>query len=45
MKFDARSRDLGIVTSLPKPLRAFSISTPDGEYNFEKEYNFYEYQE
>ena len=24
---------------------ALPISTPDGEYDYEKEYNFYEYQE
>jgi len=40
-----RSRDLGMVNRLPGSLGVLSISTPDCEYNFEKEYDFYEYQE
>ena len=40
-----RSYDLGIVNSLPKPIGVLSNLTPDGEYNFEKENDFYEYQE
>ena len=36
---------LGMVNGLPGLLGALSNLTPDGEYNFEKEYDFYEYQE
>ena len=35
LKSDMRSCDLGIVNSLPGSLGAFSISTPNGEYNIE----------
>ena len=45
LKSDVRSRDLGMVNGLPGSLGALSISTPDGEHNFEKENDFYEYQE
>ena len=45
LKSDVRSRDLGMVNSLPKPIGVLSNLTLDGEYNFEKEYDFYEYQE
>ena len=45
LKSDVRSRDLGMVNGLPGSLGALSNLTPDGEYNFEKEYVFYEYQE
>jgi hypothetical protein len=45
LKSDVRSRGLGIVNGLPRLPGAFSISTPDGEHNYEKEYDFYEYQE
>ena len=45
LKSDVRSCDLGIVNGLPKLLRAFCISTPDGKHNYEKENDFYEYQE
>ena len=45
LKSDVRSRDLGIVNGLPRLLGAFSISMPDGEHNYEKEYDSYEYQE
>ena len=44
-KFNMRSYDLGMVNGLPGSLGALSISTPDGEHNFEKENDFYEYQE
>lgn len=40
-----RSRDLGMVNGLPGSLGALSNLTPDGEHNYEKEYDFYEYQE
>ena len=45
LKFDVRPYGLGIVNNLPRPIGAFSISTPNGKQNYEKEYNFYEYQE
>ena len=45
LKSDVRSRDLDMVNGLPGSLGALSNLTPDGEYNFEKEYVFYEYQE
>ena len=35
-----RSHDLGMVNGLPGSLGALSNLTPDGEYNFEKEYDF-----
>ena len=44
MKFDMRSCDLGIANSLPRPLGALSNSTPDGEYDYRRKYD-YEYQE
>ena len=43
-KSDVRSCDLGIVNSLPWSLGAFSNSTPDGEYDYRRRYD-YEYQE
>lgn len=45
LKSDVRSRDLGMVNGLPGSLGALSNLTPDGEHDYEKEYDFYEYQE
>ena len=45
MKSDVRSCDLSMVNGLSGSLGALSILTPDGEYNFEKDNDFYEYQE